>query len=102
MRSEILKILDSYSASAVKNLPLTKGELYLISERELAISELTALMCYREVRRIIKSRIWNGYKDILEWPNNHLYPTILSELECEYPDNMAIQAIEQVKKEMKW
>jgi len=97
MRNDILKILDSYPASAIKKLPLAKGELYLIGEREQTISALTALMCYREVKAFI---IGMGAGYFKRFPSVSK-AMILHRLQSDYTEPMILQAIEQVKKEMK-
>ena len=94
MRNDILKILDSYPASAIKKLPLAKGELYLIGEREQTISALTALMCYREVRAFCRAFVNGQGCTALEMANKYL-------LKQGYSTQDIDIAIEQIKTEQK-
>lgn len=93
MKNEILKILDSYAPSAIKKLPLAKGELYLIGEREQTIAELTALMCSQAVKAIF------GYTGSYYINMPSVYNKIYKVLIVDYPPQLVIACLEKFKNE---
>lgn len=67
-----------------------------------ASDELTALMCYLEVRRWLLTMDYAGllHYNLKSIPESE-YDDIVEVFHSEYPTGMIIQAIEQVKIELK-
>ena len=64
---------------------------------EYTVSELTALMCYREVRAY-----YQAYRDFDDNESDEsIKQEILGTFSDDYPEETILQAIEQVKNELK-
>lgn len=97
MKDTILKIIQS-KVHIQKARSLAGTEVNILEGEELAANELTALMCYREVRAYCAPIIsFLGFIEDFEDTGNAIYKY----LKDSYNEETILQAIEQVKKEQK-
>lgn len=93
MKNEILKILSVYPGNIFQDDFFDGNTLYLIGERQETIEQLTALMCYREVRAFCI-----GFSMAEDTAPS--FCEIVEHFGSEYSQEVLHQAIDQVKMEM--
>lgn len=91
MKDKILKIINNNISISQSGYMNGQADIEGVED---TVSELTALMCYREVRAIIE---WLGIEHLVE---EYEY-VIVMQLKETYDTGLIWTAIEQVKNELK-
>lgn len=95
MRDNILRTIQS-KVHIQKTISLGGSVVSFLEGEELAADELTALMCYREVRAYYLG--YNDWYTGVDW--EQLGQEMLGHFSENYPEQTIREAIEKVKNEM--